>query len=149
MDFRILPLLKGLKIGNIISQLVENQELSLSPGDLETVQNTRSTVRVITRDTYTLGDEQQAELLDEEAGGYQFSRVLDLPKTLSKCMQDTDTEGIKIKHRLKFRIQLHNPDGHTSEVSDAFPLICFGRFADIAATVAAARHSPCFGIHFA
>jgi hypothetical protein len=39
-----------------------------------------------------------------------------LPKTLSKCLQDVDVHGIKIRHKVKFNIALHNPDGHISEV---------------------------------
>jgi hypothetical protein len=39
-----------------------------------------------------------------------------MPQTLTRCLQDTDTKGIKIRHKMKFRIQLHNPDGHISEV---------------------------------
>jgi hypothetical protein len=39
-----------------------------------------------------------------------------LPKRLSKCLQDVDVHGIKIRHKVKFNIALHNPDGHVSEV---------------------------------
>jgi hypothetical protein len=35
---------------------------------------------------------------------------------LSKCLQDVDVHGIKIRHKVKFNIALHNPDGHISEV---------------------------------
>lgn len=57
------------------------------------------------------------EILNDVAEGYQLSRYLSLPKSLTKCLQDTDTRGIRVRHKLKFRIQLHNPDGHVSEVS--------------------------------
>jgi hypothetical protein len=117
VDFRLLPLLKGLKIGTITSQLIESHDFTLNSENSDTAQNHYRTTRPITFDMYTLSEEDQVGILDnEEADGCQFSRMLDLPKTLRKCMQDTDTQGIKIKHKLKFRIQLHNPDGHTSEV---------------------------------
>lgn len=66
-------------------------------------------------DEHELADES-LEIIDEAAEGYQFTRYLDMPQTLTRCLQDTDTKGIKIRHKMKFRIQLHNPDGHISEV---------------------------------
>lgn len=62
-------------------------------------------------------DEDSFEIIDEAAEGYHCERVLDMPQSLTRCLQDTDTKGIKVRHKLKFRIQLHNPDGHISEVS--------------------------------
>lgn len=70
-------------------------------------------------DEYELDEENNLEIIDEEAEGYRVSRDLHLPKSLTKCLQDADTKGIKIRHKLKFRVQLHNPDGHVSEVSKA------------------------------
>jgi arrestin-related trafficking adapter 4/5/7 len=117
VDFRLAPLLKGLKIGTVTSQLIESHDFTLNSKDLDPLQNNYKTTRLVTFDMYTLSEEDRAGILNnEEVDGYQFSRTLDLPKTLRKCMQDTDTEGVKIKHKLKFRLQLHNPDGHTSEV---------------------------------
>lgn len=119
VDFRLIPLLKGLKIGRISSQLIESHELTLNPDEPESVSNTYKSTRVILTDDYELDSDRQLEIIDEAAEGYQFSRYLNLPKTLTRCVQDTETRGIKIRHKLKFRIQLHNPDGHTSEVSDS------------------------------
>jgi hypothetical protein len=116
IDFRLIPLLKGLQIGQITSQLMESHELTLNPEDPDTVQNTFKSSKVIVTDTYELEAATDMEILDEYAEGYQFCRYLDLPKTLNKCLQDTDARGIKVRHKLKFRVQLHNPDGHTSEV---------------------------------
>lgn len=117
VDFRLIPLLKGLKIGTITSQLIETHELTMNPDDPTTVQNTYKSTRTIKTDDYELNEDEQLEILDETAEGFQFHRTLDIPHSLSRCLQDTDVKGIKIRHKLKFRIQLHNPDGHTSEVS--------------------------------
>lgn len=116
VDFKLIPLLKGLKIGQITSQLMESHDLTLNPEDPDTIRNTYKTSRIIVSDNYELEEGAELDIIDEEAEGYQFSRHLDLPKTLSKCLQDADAKGIKIRHKLKFRVQLHNPDGHTSEV---------------------------------
>ncbi|KAI5294029.1 hypothetical protein KEM52_004831 [Ascosphaera acerosa] len=170
VDFRLLPLLKGLKIGTITSQLVETHELTLNPEDSEIYRSTHKFTRVIAEDTHSLGghhhhqthrnghhhhhlsritsgrsrrrssgeastqsspsstDEEadpMQQYLSEDTPGYCFSRTLQLPKTLSRCLQDCDTRGIKIKHKLKFRVQLHNPDGHTSELRATLPVSIF------------------------
>lgn len=110
-------MLKGLRIGQINSQLIENHELTLNPEDPDTVRHTYKITRTIIDDEHELDGDNNLEIIDETAEGYQFTRFLELPKTLSRCLQDTDTRGIKVRHKMKFRIQLHNPDGHVSEVS--------------------------------
>ncbi|KAL1969992.1 hypothetical protein VTN77DRAFT_6397 [Rasamsonia byssochlamydoides] len=125
VDFRLIPLLKGLRIGLITSQIIETHDLSLNPEEPDNAFNTYKTTRVIMTDEYELDEERQLEIIDEYAEGYQFHRYLDLPKSLSRCLQDTDTKGIKIRHKLKFRVQLHNPDGHTSELRATLPITVF------------------------
>lgn len=120
IDFKLIPLLKGLRIGQIVSQLVESHDLTLNPDDPESFRNTYKNSRTIVTDEHELDEENNLEVIDESVEGYQFSRSLALPKTLTKCLQDTETRGIKIRHKLKFRIQLHNPDGHVSEVCSVF-----------------------------
>ncbi|KAH8704986.1 putative carbon catabolite repression protein cred [Talaromyces proteolyticus] len=125
VDFRLIPLLKGLKIGQITSQLIETHELTLNPDDPLTVQNTYKSTRTIKTDEYELDEDRQLEIIDEAAEGFQFHRFLDLPHTLSRCLQDAEVKGIKIRHKLKFRVQLHNPDGHTSELRATLPVSVF------------------------
>ncbi|OKL56332.1 putative HECT-type ubiquitin ligase-interacting protein creD [Talaromyces atroroseus] len=122
IDFRLVPLLKGLKIGCITSQLIETHELTMNPDDPVSVHNTYKSTRTIKTDDYELNEEEQLEILDETVEGFQFSRSLELPQSLSRCLQDADVKGIKIRHKLKFRIQLHNPDGHTSELRATLPV---------------------------
>lgn len=118
MDFKLIPLLKGLRIGVISSHLMESHEVALNPHlSFAPGRNTFKITRTIAEDQTELQDEENLEIIDEAAEGHQFTRYLDLPKSLTRCMQDTDTRGIKIRHKLKFRIQLLNPDGHVSEVS--------------------------------
>lgn len=112
----MIPLLKGLRIGQITSQLIESHDLTLNPEDPDSIRNTYKITRTILTDEHEV-DDDHVEIIDEAAEGYQFTRYLDMPQTLTRCLQDTDTKGIKIRHKMKFRIQLHNPDGHVSEVS--------------------------------
>ena len=119
VDFRLVPLLKGLRIGAISTQLIETHDLTLNPEATDTQRASNKFTRVIMSDNYEMDEDTEPEILNEESEGYEFSRVLDLPKTLNKCLQDADTCGIKIKHKLKFRVQLHNPDAHISEVTSS------------------------------
>ncbi|CAL5868692.1 uncharacterized protein PFLUO_LOCUS2919 [Penicillium psychrofluorescens] len=124
VDFKLIPLLKGLRIGQITSQLIESQDLTLNPEDPESIRNTYKITRTILTDEVEL-DENNIEIIDEAAEGHQLVRYLDMPHTLTRCLQDTDTKGIKIRHKLKFRIQLHNPDGHVSELRATLPVSIF------------------------
>jgi hypothetical protein len=116
VNFRLVPLLKGLRIGKISTQLVEAHDFTLEPQISGLPPRGYKNTRTIETDEYEIDEEAQLQILDEEAEGYQISRVLNLPKTLNQCVQDTDAKGIKIRHKLKFTIQLHNPDEHISEV---------------------------------
>lgn len=116
VEFKLIPLLKGLRVGTITSQLIESHDLTLNPEDPDSTRNTYKHTRPIVTDEYEV-DDDNIEVIDDAAEGYQFMRYLDIPQTLTRCLQDTDTKGIKIRHKMKFRIQLHNPDGHVSEVS--------------------------------
>ncbi|KAF9888092.1 hypothetical protein FE257_009357 [Aspergillus nanangensis] len=125
VDFKLIPLLKGLRIGQIVSQLIESHDLTLNPEDHDSIRNTYKNTRTILSDEYELDPDGGLEIIDEAAEGYQFSRFLDLPKTLTRCLQDTDTRGIKIRHKLKFRVQLLNPDSHVSELRATLPVSIF------------------------
>ncbi|KAE8145116.1 putative HECT-type ubiquitin ligase-interacting protein cred [Aspergillus avenaceus] len=125
VDFKLVPLLKGLKIGQIVSQLIESHDLTLNPEDPDTIRNTYKNTRTILNDEHQLDHDNGLEIIDEMAEGYQFTRHLDLPKTLTRCLQDTDTKGIKVRHKMKFRVQLLNPDGHISELRATLPVSIF------------------------
>ena len=125
VDFRLVPLLKGLRIGTITTQVLESHDFILDPDVLNSYANSYKNQKIIATDEHTLDENEDPEILDEEAEGFQFHRILELPKTLKRCLQDTDTRGIKIRHKLKFNVQLHNPDGHTSELRATLPIALF------------------------
>jgi len=123
VDFRLVPLLKGLVIGKVTTQVKEEQEFVLDPEfGAPTYNSVQKVDRVVASDEYTINNETDAQILDEEAEGYQFSRFIELPKTLNKCLQDCNVNGVKVKHKLKFNVQLHNPDGHISELRANLPI---------------------------
>lgn len=113
VDFRLVPLLKGLRFGNVVTELNEKQEVSLKARNAPI--KSKHTNRPIAKDEFRLPDD--AESVDVEGqDGFTFSRAISLPQTLLKCLQTVDALGIKIRHSLNFNVQMHNPDGHISEV---------------------------------
>lgn len=124
VDFKLIPLLKGLVIGNISTQLKEEQEFTIDPEwGVQALNNGMvKDDRIIAYDNHTLDAEKDLQVIEEAAEGFHFSRYLELPKSLTKCMQDCNVKGIKIRHKIKFNVQLHNPDGHISELRANLPV---------------------------
>jgi arrestin-related trafficking adapter 4/5/7 len=124
VDFKLIPLLKGLVIGNILTQIKEEQEFVVDPewGISALGGGQTKLDRMIVQDSYTIDPVKDEQVLDEAAEGYQFTRFLELPKTLNKCLQDCNVKGVKIRHKVKFNVQLHNPDGHISELRANLPI---------------------------
>ena len=100
--------------------MVELQEFIRNPEASATLMNTHKISRVVATDEYSVPEEP--DVLDEEAEGYVFTRHVELPKSLTECVQDTEARGIKVRHRLKFKILLQNPDGHMSELRATLPV---------------------------
>lgn len=124
VDFKLIPLLKGLVIGQISTQVREEQEFVVDPewnvsalGGGQTKHD-----RTIVSDLYTIDPEKDEQIIDEAAEGFQFSRFIELPKSLHQCLQDCNVKGIKVRHKVKFNVQLHNPDGHISELRANLPV---------------------------
>jgi hypothetical protein len=121
VEMRFTSLLKGLRIGNIKCQLIEAQEFTIAGASVNTERFYKHQ-RDIDSWTFELNDEEHYHDMLDDSGqdGYTLHEKMPLPKRLSKCLQDVDVHGIKIRHKVKFNIALHNPDGHVSEVSSSF-----------------------------
>ncbi|KIX96165.1 uncharacterized protein Z520_07943 [Fonsecaea multimorphosa CBS 102226] len=124
VDFKLISLLKGLVIGNVSTQVKEEQEFVVDPEwGISALNNGQTKMdRVIASDLYKVDLEKDEQIIDEVAEGYQFSRYLELPKSLNQCLQDCNVKGIKVRHKVKFNVQLHNPDGHISELRANLPV---------------------------
>ncbi|KAK4938419.1 hypothetical protein LTR10_021136 [Elasticomyces elasticus] len=124
VDFKLISLLKGLVIGNVTTQVREEQELVIDPEWGASALNNGVTKvdRTIVSDVYRINPEKDEQVIDEAAEGYQFTRFLELPKSLNQCLQDCNVKGIKVRHKVKFNVQLHNPDGHISELRANLPV---------------------------
>jgi hypothetical protein len=119
IEMRFTSLLKELKIGNIKCELIETQEISI-PAAIPHMEKYHKTTRSIDTWNFSVNDEEHYhDILDEDGqDGWVLKEKMPLPKRLSRCLQDVEVMGIKIRHKVKFNIALLNPDGHTSEVSD-------------------------------
>ncbi|EXJ92982.1 hypothetical protein A1O3_01538 [Capronia epimyces CBS 606.96] len=124
VDFRLISLLKGLVIGNVSTQVKEEQEFVVDPewGISAGSNGHTKTERIIVSDLYRINPEVDEQIIEEVAEGYQFSRYLELPKSLNQCLQDCNVKGIRVRHKVKFNVQLHNPDGHISELRANLPV---------------------------
>lgn len=118
IDMRFTSLLKGLRIGVIKCFLVESQEFSIAAVAGTAPERVHKTQRDVGTWQFELDEEEHYRDIIDETGqdGYTLTKHLPLPKSLRKCLQDCETHGIKIRHKVKFNVALHNPDGHTSEV---------------------------------
>ena len=114
LDYSLVPLLKGLKIGKILCELWEDVSLVVVPKGEPERKNTAT--RRIAFDTYEASEDTETEDIDGQEG-YRFLREIEIPRCLRRCLQSVEACNIKIKHRLVFVVPLHNPDGHISEVS--------------------------------
>lgn len=121
MNHAFVPAMKGLKIEYVESQLLEVRDFALNEADMDTGKNTSSSTTILSSDRYLL-DNNPPDVAVKDTSGFQFARSLHLPRILGQCMQDIDTKGIRIKHKLKINVRMHNPDGHVSELRLAIPV---------------------------
>lgn len=116
MHMSFKPLLRGLRIGLVRCVLLELQEFEVPAA---VVAKGMKRVKIVASWNLEMPDRrrQQDMLVGEERDGCTLDAVFPLPQRLNKCVQDTDVCGIKIRHEMQVSLDLHNPDGHTSEVS--------------------------------
>lgn len=113
ISFKLVPLLKGLSIAKIICTLKEYQSFTIkagyhgSPAAKEVDRTICST---------TLTD------IEKDVPNWEIEQSLQIPPTLTDCVQDCEVGHIKIRHKLKFTVSLQNPDGHVSELRAALPV---------------------------
>lgn len=125
IEMRFTSLLKGLRIGQIKCQLLEVQEFVLA-GATAHSERCYKYSRDVDTWTFELTDDHYQDMLDDNGqDGYTLKEKMPLPKSLNRCMQDVDVHGIKIRHKVKFNIALHNPDGHVSELRATLPVTIF------------------------
>ncbi|KAK6512293.1 hypothetical protein TWF481_001183 [Arthrobotrys musiformis] len=116
IEIKLTPLLKGLTVSKILISLKESYELMPHAG--KEINGTRNILDI----EYPGWDDPPS---DEDDGSWVLHEKIFLPQTLAKCLQDCEVGKIKIRHKLKFAIQLKNPDGHISELRATLPIMLF------------------------
>ncbi|RLV85676.1 Protein ROD1 [Meyerozyma sp. JA9] len=117
VSMMMVPLLKGLSLGDIKIQLVEYYSYV---GIIPPVHNGE---RVVSDIFIPKPSEEEAEFQLDKWEVESFVRV---PASLSKCTQDCEIQNyMKVRHKLKFVIGLVNPDGHVSELRASLPVQLF------------------------
>ncbi|SPQ23193.1 b2534ac8-1a7b-4ce0-8310-2f9d7f667695 [Thermothielavioides terrestris] len=127
VEMRFTPLLKGLELGDITIKLLEVHDIILTSQTGHSIREHKKEREI---DMWTLSvsrEEHWRDIIDGDNGpeGWVVDTSLDLPKKLSQCLQDVNTQGIKIRHKLKIVVALNNPDGHVSELRATLPVTIF------------------------
>ncbi|MCJ1380057.1 hypothetical protein MMC17_003160 [Xylographa soralifera] len=121
-DFRLIPLLKGLKIEKMEVELIELHDFTVEY--YLNYDRRHENSRTVAAAAWELPEGTETEDINGQ-DGYLFSGKLDMPKSLRECRQSVDLLGVKIKHKLKFNVKLRNPDGHISELRAQLPIHIF------------------------
>ncbi|KAI6929247.1 hypothetical protein KC348_g5728 [Hortaea werneckii] len=133
-DVELSPIKKGLRLGKIELRLMEtvvkriqasevpdirgdktkSEESEVAKTDMEFPENSRVMYDDETADNPTMADEM-----------YKFKATLPLPKSLNVCRQDVDSHQINVTHRFKLMVNIHNPEGHISQLVCRLPVKIF------------------------
>ncbi len=132
-DVELSPIKKGLRMGKVELRLLEtvvkriqiselpdrgdrtkSDETEVAATDFEFPEHTRVMYEDETIDNPTLADEM-----------YRFKATLPLPRSLNKCRQDVDSHQINVTHRFKLMVNIHNPEGHVSQLVCRLPVKLF------------------------
>lgn len=113
----LVPLLKGLKLGETKITLVEYYSYM---GYAPPVKNGE---RIISSKTLPAPKEDDP---DFQLDRWEVQTFIRAPPTLAQCTQDCDVlTNVKVRHKIKFAIGLVNPDGHVSELRASLPVTLF------------------------
>jgi hypothetical protein len=133
-DVELSPIKKGIRLGKVELRLMEtvvkriqasevpdirgdrskSEESEVAKFDMEFPEDSRLTYEDETVDNPTMADEM-----------YRFQATLPLPKSLNQCRQDVDTHQINVTHRFKLMVNIHNPEGHVSQLVCRLPVKLF------------------------
>ncbi|KAL8941322.1 MAG: hypothetical protein Q9216_002307 [Gyalolechia sp. 2 TL-2023] len=112
VNFRIVSLLKGLKLGGVSAKINETQDIII---DVRRQAKKTKVTRTVAEDSFDFPQDQETVLIDGQ-DAWLFARQITLPKSLRECLQTVDALGIRTKHNLVFNVKLINPDEHVSEI---------------------------------
>jgi arrestin-related trafficking adapter 4/5/7 len=119
-DFVLIPLRKGVEIKTIKMELIETRTLFCDYAGRRISHSSETVVASSEGDMPENNEQRVPEGVDDADHlfdeSHRFSMSLPLPKTLKSCRQSVETENIRLSHKVKLYINLHNPEGHTSQL---------------------------------
>ncbi|KAI9666024.1 MAG: hypothetical protein M1821_003959 [Bathelium mastoideum] len=133
-DVELTPIRKGLGMGKIELQLVEKSTLKIFSTELvapgQVPLHVTVTEKEVAKVNIEFPEESRIEipnpdpdtLMDEM---YKFPLHLQLPRSLRDCRQNVNHDRIKIDHVWRLKVNLHNPEGHISQLICKIPLKLF------------------------
>ncbi|KAJ4293733.1 hypothetical protein N0V88_005241 [Collariella sp. IMI 366227] len=126
MEMRFTPLLKGLEVGDVTVQLIEIHDFILQAPVGHTLREHKKERIIDKWVIHVTREEHWRDVVNDDGQeGWDVETTLDLPKKLTRCLQDVNSKGIKVRHKLKVVVALHNPDGHISELRATLPVTIF------------------------
>lgn len=139
INISISPLTKGLKLGEVKIKLVEIASFSMTTGT-HTDERTLTTKHVsrVTKNSKGVDIWSDEAEVDQDGVFYRSHNMLlstdrwevntqfHLPASLEMMTQDLDIASLcKVRHKLKFSVELINPDDHISELRATLPITLF------------------------
>ncbi|KAK4635143.1 putative HECT-type ubiquitin ligase-interacting protein creD [Fulvia fulva] len=133
-DVELSPIKKGLRLGKIELRLTETVVKRIQVAEVPDIRGDRSKTEETevaktdmefseqSRITYEEETTEDPMMADEM---YKFKATLPLPKSLNICRQDVDSHSINITHRFKLMVNIHNPEGHISQLVCRLPVKLF------------------------
>lgn len=113
VNFNLVPLKKGISIDHITCSLKEHQAYTIKHGYYAHIAN-KEISRTVCSSTITE--------LETEVTQWEIDHSLQIPSSLSECVQDCEAGVFKVSHKVKFVVHIKNPDGHISELRAALPV---------------------------
>ena len=133
-DVELSPLKKGIRLGKIELQLLETvvKRIQLSEMPDSRSDKSKSDEREVAKVDMEFPEHSKMMYHDESAENptmademYKFKATLPLPKSLNACRQDVDSHQVNITHRFKLICNIHNPEGHISQLVCRLPVKLF------------------------
>ena len=110
VNFELVPLMKGLTIASISSELVEARRLRFAR-----FPRKNQVRRVVAQDEWVLSNDMETVDINGR-DGYRFHRSIQVPTSLTSCLQTVNTRGVNVEHMIVSYFLLRNPDGHDLSV---------------------------------
>ncbi|KAK0247281.1 hypothetical protein B0A54_16953 [Friedmanniomyces endolithicus] len=133
-DVELTPIKKGIRLGKVELRLMQTVVKRIQASELPDVRSDRSKSEESEVAKVDMEFPEQSRLLYEGETSenpsmademYRFKATLALPRSLHQCRQDVDSHQINVSHRFKLMVNIHNPEGHVSQLVCRLPVKLF------------------------